>query len=71
VQAWVQKNLAPQPSTEEFESLESLTQRCIHEAQAAGISEEEIADELGDLKALIKEALDSAAASGRDEEPPG
>ncbi len=62
VQAWVQRNLGRRPSSEEFESIPELVARCFHEAATAGITEDEIEDEVGDLKVFLKEAIASAAA---------
>ena len=68
VQAWVQENLACMPSTDRVESVEQLTARCFREASAAGIAEEEIEDEIGDLKSFIREAIESGNQVEIDEE---
>jgi uncharacterized membrane protein len=68
VQAWLQENLACMPSTDRVESVEQLTLRCFREASAAGITEDEIEDEIGDLKSFIKEAIDSGNLVEIDEE---
>jgi hypothetical protein len=68
VQLWLQENLARMPSTNRVESVEVLAKRCIHEANAAGIQEEEIEDEIGDLKSFIREAMDSGSLEQIDDE---
>ena len=68
VQAWLQKNLAGMPSTANVETVEQLALRCAREASAAGIAEEEIEDEVGDLKSVIREAIDSGSLVEIDEE---
>lgn len=68
VQRWLQDNLARMPSTNRVESVEVLAQRCIDEANAAGIREEEIEDEIGDLRSFIREAMDSGRLEQIDDE---
>jgi len=68
VQAWLQRNLAGLPSTAHVETIEQLAQRCAREASAAGIAEEEIEDEIGDLKSFIKEAIESGSLEEIDED---
>ncbi len=68
VQDWIEENLAGWPSTERAETAETLAGRCFREANAAGIAEEEIEDEIGDLTSFIKEALAAKSADEIDEE---
>ena len=68
VQLWLQENLAQMPSTDRVESVEVLARRCLQEASSAGIREEEIEDEIGDLKSFIREAMDSGSLDQIDDE---
>ncbi len=70
VQSWLQKNMGDMPSTDRVESVEVLAGRCIHEAAAAGIREEEIEDEIGDLRSFIREAIESGNFESIGEEEP-
>ena len=70
VHDWMGRNLARDPGSTPSESIEELLERCLDDAAAIGIRPEEIAEEIGDLKSFIKEALeDTADEEGEESDP--
>ena len=68
IQEWIEQNLVREPSSGHLETAETLTLRCLREAEAKGIRRSEIEEEIGDLRSFIKEALESTADEEGDDE---
>ena len=68
IQVWIKENLAREPSSDHLVDADTLTQQCLQQAEAKGIRESEIQEEIGDLRSFIKEALESTADEEGDDE---
>lgn len=68
VEDWVEQHLAREPSSDHLEDADTLTALCLEAARRQGIRGDEIAEEIGDLRSFIKEAMESTEDEAGDDE---